>query len=263
MTWILKENGKSYDLVPTHVEGKPSFTVEPHKTGSLYPDYLVNALVNEATRVARKKYYWGMRYFDPETGKVRRARSIKEYCNAFLFYVLHNIGPVVAFPKSKHYDHIVKSKIEFETENMFARHKLFRKVSRKYRRYARKSDVTAPTIKTVRIKSANTDISTEAPVASASANANGKSSIPMKPKSTAKKSIVKVCAGNVSKKIPVKEKDHENDVIEAEGKKTRAKAKPAKASSKNGKSKKHTKTKVSTIARNAKTATTPTTRGAP
>lgn len=140
MTWILEDHDKTYDLTPTHIEGRPAFDVTQHKSGSLYTDYPVNALVNEAMKVARSKYYWGMRYFDPKTGKVNRARSIKEYCDAFLYYVLTSIGPILPFPKSKRYDHLVFAKIEELTDDMLGVHATFRKVSRKYRRYANHSE---------------------------------------------------------------------------------------------------------------------------
>lgn len=133
MTWTISEKGMVYDVVEKRIDGKAAFDIVPHRMGSRYPSYSIGQLANAVGEIAARKYYWGIKYFDHETGELKVAKRKNDYCNAFLSYVLSGIGPILPFPQSKQWDALIKAKIQHETLDIEARHKYFRKVSRKRR----------------------------------------------------------------------------------------------------------------------------------
>lgn len=139
MTWTISEKGKTYDLIEKREDGKAKFDIVPHRLGSRYPSYSIGQLANAVGAIAAKKYYWGIKYFDRETGDLKVAKRKNDYCNAFLDYVLSDIGPVLPFPQSKQWDAFIKAKIKNATKDIEARHKYFRKVSRKRRAKAKRA----------------------------------------------------------------------------------------------------------------------------
>lgn len=134
MTWTISEKGKVFDIIPKRINDKPAFSVVPHRLGGRYPNYPIGKLARAAGKIARNKYYWGIKYYDRITGELHQAKRIDEYCNAFLDYVLSEIGPIVPFPQSKRWDKFVKAKIANETNGIDKRHEYFRKISRKRRK---------------------------------------------------------------------------------------------------------------------------------